>query len=56
MGKSYKKTEKIKLNLKKPWELPRGHQDHDQGCGKHDNRPRRERTRRYQLRKALDNE
>jgi hypothetical protein len=56
MGKSYRKTEKIKLNLKKIWEISRGHQEHDQGCGKHDSRPRKERTRRDQLRKAIDRE
>ena len=56
MGKSYRKTEKIKLNLKKMWEISRGHQEHDQGCGRHDSRPRKERTRKDQLRKALGDE
>ena len=56
MGKSLHKNIKIKLNLKKPWEISRGHQEPDQGCGKHDERPRRERTRRDSNRKAIRDE
>ncbi len=47
------KTIKISLNLKKVWELPRGHEEHLTGTGVHDNRPKRERTRNAANRKAI---
>ena len=47
------KTITIKLNLKKVWELPRGHEDHLTGTGVHDNRPKRLRTRGAANRKAI---
>lgn len=47
------KTIKISLNLKKVWELPRGHEEHLTGTGVHDSRPKRERTRNAANRKAL---
>lgn len=53
VGKSHHKSEKINLNLKKIWEVSKGHQEHDQGCGKHDSRPRKERTRRDAINKAI---
>lgn len=31
-----------------------GHQEHDQGCGKHDSRPKRKRTRQTQKRAWLE--
>lgn len=48
-----KKTIIINLNLKKVWELPRGHEDHLTGTGVHDNRPKRLRTRAAANRKAI---
>ena len=48
-----KRTITISLNLKKVWELPRGHEDHLTGTGIHDNRPKRMRTRGASNRKAL---
>ncbi len=40
---------KIKIHIKKEdIKVRKGHQEHDQGCGKHDNRPRRKRTRQAQ--------
>lgn len=48
-----KKTITISLNLKKVWELPRGHEDHLTGTGVHDNRPKRLRTRSASNRKAI---
>lgn len=54
MSKRYsKKTITISLNLKKVWELPRGHADHLTGTGVHDNRPKRMRTRGDESRKAI---
>ena len=48
-----KKTITISLNLKRVWELPRGHEDHMTGTGVHDNRPKRLRTRNASNRKAI---
>ena len=48
-----KKTITISLNLKRVWELPRGHEDHLTGTGIHDNRPKRLRTRNAANRKAI---
>lgn len=48
-----KKTIRFTLNLKRVWELPRGHEDHLSGTGAHDNRPKRERTRSASNRKAI---
>lgn len=48
-----KKTITISLNLKKVWEVPRGHCEHISGTGVHDNRARRERTRGAANRKAF---
>jgi hypothetical protein len=53
MGKSHHKSEKINLNLKKIWEVPKGHQEHDQGCGRHNDKPRKQRTRRDEVRQAI---
>jgi hypothetical protein len=44
---------KIKTKVKKPWELPHGHNSHRSGSGSHDNRPRRVRTRMDVQRRAL---
>lgn len=43
------KTERFTI---KPREI-RGHQEHDQGCGRHDNRPKRLRTRQAVKRAAI---
>jgi len=43
----------IKLNVKKQWEIGRGHIPHRSGSGKHDNRPKRLRTRRSQNEAAI---
>lgn len=48
-----KKSIIIKLNLKKIWELPRGHEDHITGTGIHDHRPKRLRTRGAANRRAI---
>ena len=48
-----KKTITINLNLKRVWELPRGHCEHLTGTGIHDNRIKRERTRGAANRKAI---
>lgn len=48
-----KKMITISLNLKRVWELPRGHSEHLTGTGVHDNRPKRSRTRGDAKRKAI---
>ena len=48
-----KKTITISLNLKRVWELPRGHSGHLTGTGVHDSRIKRERTRSAANRKAI---
>lgn len=48
-----KKTITISLNLKRVWELPRGHCEHLTGTGVHDSRTKRERTRGAANRKAI---
>lgn len=48
-----KKTITISLNLKRVWELPRGHCEHLTGTGVHDSRIKRERTRGAANRKAI---
>lgn len=45
---------KIKLNARPVWELGKGHNEHRSGSGIHDNRPKRQRTRQAQKRRALD--
>ena len=44
---------KVKTKVKKPWELPHGHNSHRSGSGSHDNRARRIRTRMDARRVAL---
>lgn len=53
MGKG-KKNFTIKLNIRPIWEIGRGHAEHRSGSGQHDNRPKRERTRSAQKRKAVN--
>ena len=53
MGKSHRKSEKINLNLKKIWEVSRGHQENDQGCGIHHTKPRKQRTRKDEVKRAI---
>ena len=43
----------IKLNTKPTWKISRGHSDYRGGAGKHDNRPRKLRTRNSQKRQAI---
>lgn len=38
-------SEHIPLKIKKIWEISKGHNPHRSGSGKHDNRPKRLRTR-----------
>lgn len=35
----------IPINIRKDWEVPKGHASHRGGGGQHDNRPRKLRTR-----------
>lgn len=48
-----KKTITISLNLKRVWEVPRGHCEHLTGTGVHDSRTKRERTRGAANRKSI---
>lgn len=49
------KNEIIKLNVKKQWQVGRGHTTHNSGAGvHHDSRTKRCRTRQAQQRKAID--
>jgi len=48
-----KVIDKISIKTKKPWEVSRGHQGHQSGSGQHDSRPKRQRTRAAQKRRAL---
>lgn len=41
-----KNKSKIKIEKKEIHELPKGHKPHRSGAGYHDNRPRKERTRK----------
>jgi hypothetical protein len=38
----------IKIKVKKPWEVSKGHSEHRSGSGEHDSRPKRKRTRQAQ--------
>ena len=49
------KTETIKLNVKQPWQVSRGHAGHKSGAGVHqDRRLKRLRTRAAQRRAATN--
>lgn len=49
------KTEIIKLNVKQPWQVSRGHLGPKSGAGVHqDRRTKRQRTRQAQRRVALE--
>ena len=48
-----KKNIKIKINVKPIWKIGMGHNDHISGSGKHDNRPKRERTRKASFNKHM---
>jgi hypothetical protein len=43
----------IKLNTKPAWKISRGHSDYRGGAGKHDNRPRKLRTKSAQKNQAI---
>ena len=43
----------IKLNTKPAWKASRGHAEYRGGSGKHDNRPRKLRTRSAQKNQAI---
>ena len=43
----------IELNTKPSWKASRGHAEYRGGSGKHDNRPRKLRTRAAQKNKAI---
>ena len=47
------KPQKISLKTKKPWQLPKGHTEHQSGSGEHDSREKRKRTRKEQIRQIL---
>ena len=50
-----KKKTTIKIDVKKPWELPKGHAPHKSGAGKHlDKRTKRNRTRGNQTKRAIE--
>lgn len=38
----------IKIKVRKPWEVSKGHSEYKSGSGQHDNRPKRKRTRQAQ--------
>lgn len=48
-----KKTIKIKIDVKPIWKIGMGHNDHISGSGKHDNRPKRARTRKAAFNNAM---
>lgn len=50
MGKRLVKCKGVKISPRKVWELGLGHNAHRPGSGAHDNRPKRQRTRREQVR------
>jgi len=43
----------LELNTKPSWKASRGHADYRGGSGKHDNRPRKLRTRAAQKKQAI---
>jgi len=43
----------IHINTKPVWKISRGHADYRGGAGKHDNRPRKLRTRAAQKNQAM---
>jgi hypothetical protein len=43
----------IKLNTKPAWKVSRGHSAYRSGTGKHDNRPRKLRTKTSQKKQAI---
>ncbi len=47
------KKEEAKLVIKGTTKVAIGHQQHISGCGRHDNRPKRLRTRSATIREAL---
>ena len=49
MGKKFT----IEINTKPTWKVSRGHADRRAGAGKHDNRPRKLRTRKTQTNQAI---
>jgi hypothetical protein len=48
-----KKNMVLVLNVRQVWEIGKGHNPHLGGSGKHDNRPKRLRTRGANNRKAI---
>lgn len=53
MSKRRKNTV-VKINVKSIWEIGMGHNAHMSGSGQHDNRPKRQRTRGDQRRRAVN--
>ena len=53
MGKTYHKIKGIKINPRKVWQLPTGHNSHQSGSGVHNSQPKRQRTRRDSIVKYL---
>jgi len=49
MGKKFT----IEINTKPAWKVSRGHAEYRGGAGKHDNRPRKLRTRASQKNQAI---
>jgi len=47
------KKQTIQLNVRPLWKLGKGHNAHLSGAGQMDNRPKRQRTRQAQKRKAI---
>ena len=53
MRKRNKKYGSITLDVKPFWAVGKGHSSHISGSGTHDNRPKRNRTRSDQKRRAM---
>lgn len=47
------KKQTLQLNVRPLWKLGKGHNAHLSGAGQMDNRPKRQRTRQDQKRKAI---
>lgn len=51
-----KRANKIKIDRDNRLKLSIGHRSHDLGCGYHDHRPKRNRTRQAQKRAWMNND
>lgn len=56
MSRRKKPKQKIKLNIRPIYELPKGHNNHISGSGTHNHSPKRERTRGDVIRKIINEE